>query len=207
MTRPKGSKNKVKQEIPTMLKPFVDMVIPKPLMEMGNPDFNLQAPEVLAHMEKVRMKEAELGQARIDQVRAENAFSAITEEDLALDMELDRMAMEEPIPDMEPSLEKPLTKEKVSMDHLREHLAEEYSPARTLNELEQQVMIAKRLGCDSVDAEDKIIYHYCGANYKRSLGFFMYKDIKVHFTKEYESTKARLKQTIEQQMFGNSKVK
>lgn len=177
MGRPKGSKNKVQEVVP-----------PAHVTEAGNPDFNLNDPAVLAHLEQ-------------------QASTAITAEDLALDMELERMAMEEPIPDLEPALVTTLTKEKPSTEHLRDHMDGEYRMAQTLNELEHQITIAKRLGCDSIDADPKVIYLYCGKDYPRSLGFFMYKDIKVHFPNEYEGTKARLKQTIEQKIFGESKTK
>jgi len=139
--------------------------------------------------------------------REDVAPTAITEEDLALERELERMALESPIPDIDPDIAKPLTKEKVNLEHLREHVDGEYRAAKTLNELDQQVSVAKRLGCDSIDAQPEIICYYCGKDYAESHGFFMYKDIKVHFPQTYEAAKLRSKMTVEQKLFGESKVK
>lgn len=160
-----------------------------PVVEGGNPLFNLSDAKP------------------VDPNWKDIAPTAITEEDLALERELERMALESPIPDIDPDIAKPLTKEKVSLEHLRDQVDGEYRAAKTLNELDQQVSVAKRLGCDSIDAAPEIIRYYCGKDYSESHGFFMYKDIKVHFPQTYEAVKARAKMTVEQKLFGSSKVK
>ncbi len=136
-----------------------------------------------------------------------SAPSAVTAEDLALERELERIALETPIPDIEPDMAKPLTKEKQSFDHLSEHIEAEYRAAKTLNELEQQVVLAKRLKCDAVDAEPEIIRYYCGPDYSEAHGYFMYKDVKVCFPKSFAGVKAQSSMTVEQKLFGQTKVK
>ncbi len=135
------------------------------------------------------------------------APTAITEEDMALDRELERLAMETPVANIDADLSAPLKKEKLELDHLRWHVGDAYKPAASLNELDQQVSVAKRLHCDSIDATDEIIYYYCGEDYARSHGFFMYKDIRVHFPEEYASAEKKSRMTVEQKLFGESKVK
>lgn len=162
-------------------------------LEGGNPDFNLKD-----------AKPVDASWRDTDKVAAP---SAITAEDLALEAELERMSLEAPIQDIGPNLSKPLTKEKPDIDHLREHLDLEYAPAKTLNELEQQVALAKRLGCTSIDAAPEVIRYYAGASYSEDFGFFMYKDIRVCFPKAYEGVRARQNMTVEQKLFGGSNVK
>ena len=164
----------------------------QPPIEGGNPDFNLKD-----------AKPVDPSWKNTDELQAPGA---ITAEDLALERELERIAHEEPVADIEPDLVKPLTKEKREFEHLKEHLDGNYAPAKTLNELDQQVAIAKRLGCKAIDAEPEVIHFHFGADYPEALGFAMYKDIAVHFPNAFEGVKAKSKQTVEQKLFGHSKI-
>jgi hypothetical protein len=148
------------------------------------------------------MAKAKKQEANTDRIQAP---SAITAEDIALDMELERMAHEEPVAAIEPDLVAPLTKEKPDLEHLREHLEGNYAAAKTLNELEHQVAIAKRLGCKAIDADPAIIRLIFGHDFSEKHGFAMYKDVAVHFPDTFAEVKAKSRMTVEQKVFGHSK--
>lgn len=161
----------------------------QPVIEGANPDFNL--------------KDAKPVEPSWQNTDSMQAPGAITAEDMAFEQELERLAKEEPVEGIDQDLAKTLTKEKRSLEHLREHLEGNYAPAKTLNELDQQVMIAKRLGCTAIDAEKHVIQYHFGHDYPEALGFAMYKDIAVHFPNAFDGVKAKSKMTVEQKLFGS----
>lgn len=136
----------------------------------------------------------------------ERALNAVTDEDLALEMELQKMAVELPPEAQEGSNLNLLKKEKIESDLLAEHL-ENYKPASTVNELLEQVHLAKEVGCDSVEATPQLVKHYCRRHYPDDVGYFMFHDVKVWIAGFHETHKRFDGLTIEQKLFGHSKVK
>lgn len=168
MTRPKGSKNKVK--------------VPDHALAKGNTEF--KAEELSTH-EMV-------------------APGAITPEDMDLERHLERLDRENPIPDIDPDLSRPLTVDKAPQDHLREHV-ENYRPASTINELEEQIHVAKSLHCNSIDATPQLIKRF---SHGKDNGMFInVKDLRVNYPDMYAAGKHADKITQEQKLFSASKVK
>lgn len=104
------------------------------------------------------------------------AMSAVTAEDLAFERELQRMHLESPITKAE--TEKPIIKEVVHHDFLGDAM-ENYRPAATLNELEQQAWAAKSIQADSIEATEQVIRYFTKDAYPDKVGYFIYKNIKV----------------------------
>lgn len=98
---------------------------------------------------------------------------------------------------------------KVEKDHkemLRDYMDEEYRPASTINELEDQCFQAKQLDCDSIEATEKLIRYWCkGVMYPERTGYFIYKDIKVYIEGWAEESKKRDKMEMEEKLFGKKK--
>ena len=149
---------------------------PKPdeLEEKGNPDFNINGvtpTEVLTQ-----------------------PVTDYTAEDRALDYELERMAKEEPLPDIEPAHPEPKPEK---LDYrLLSDFVENYKPASTINELMFQVDQAKQIGCDSIEGTPALIRHYCRKVYPSDVGYFIFHDIKVYIPGYFEESVKRDKRTI-----------
>lgn len=190
MSRPPGSKNKKKAE-----------VIPEHAKTKGNPEFNLKAAEPVEWGDDIVPEETP-APARAPKVRVApevRAVGAITQEDLDLEMHLNKLDRENPVPNIDPDLSRPMTKEKISQDHLREHV-DNYKAASNINELEEQIHVAKSLGCDSIDADKNLIHRFSRG--KDNGMFIMVKDIRVNYPGQYASGKAQDKVTIEGRLFG-----
>lgn len=173
MGRPKGSKNKSKQDV---------------IIERGNPEFNLNSAE----------PSNTIGQ--------EVASAAYTDEDAELDRELEKMAREqEPQVAIDPEPQ-PMRKLKENYELLRDHV-EDYKPASTVNELEDQVHLAKEYGCDSIEATPKLVRHYNRKDYPEKVGYFIFRNIKVYIDGHFAEAMKRDKITMEEKLFGHSKVK
>lgn len=123
--------------------------------EKGNPDFNI---------------------AEVEPTDVLNAESSMTEEDFALDRELERIAMDTPPIAIE-SGPPESTKEKVIYNLLSEEI--DIEPANTLRDLEEQVLLANSHECDSIEATDIIIKHFCRKDFPPQAGFFFYRGIRV----------------------------
>lgn len=153
----------------------------EPVVEMpsGNPTFNLNDTDV--------------------------AMSAVTAEDLAFERELERMALEQPPIEAGPAIT--FKKEIEHRELLSEHV-EDYSPASTVNELENQVHMAKELGCDSIEGTPALIKTYCRSHYPDDVGYFIFKNVKVYIAGFFEQSKSKAKanDSIEQKLFGHSKI-
>lgn len=153
----------------------------------GNPDFNLNQAEPVAPAAPVR------------------AMAALTEEDLAFDRELDRIANEEPPIFAEDRNMNVLTKEKESREMLGEFV-EDYHPAATVNELMDQVHVAKEVGANCIEATPAIVRHYCRKHFPDDVGYFMFHDIKVFIAGFWETHKDNDKISIDEKLFGKPKV-
>lgn len=133
------------------------------------------------------------------------AAAAITDEDLALDRELEMMSRntEPDVSDVDPGVS--IKKEVQDYTHLAE-VIDDYKPAMTLQELEDQVTLAKHHECDSIYASPKVIRYYTKKDYPDKVGYFIFKDIKVYIEGFFEQSKKRDSQTMEQKIFGDSKT-
>lgn len=190
MTRPKGSKNKLKQpDIPAHAK------------AKGNPEFNITNVEPVEWGEdEARTINASIANAKNSRPDPAIAVGAITQEDTDLELMLNKLDREEPIPDIGPDLHKPLTQMKQDQDHLREHV-DNYKPASTINELEEQIHIAKSVGCNSIDADKNLIWRFSRG--KDNGMFINVKDIRVNYPGKYADSKSSDRLTIEQRVHGN----
>jgi len=142
-----------------------------PLEEKGNPAFNL----------------ADAEPVQIDW--QEPAVNVITPEDIALDRELERLAMEQPLPDVEPA--PPEMKKAVDSPELLSSFVDDYRPATTIRELEDQVHLAKVNGADSVECSMALGRYYVKDGSLETVGYFMFRDIKVYIEGYYERAQAR----------------
>lgn len=156
--------------------------VPAHALEKGNPDWNLKG---------------------VTPTDVLTAPSAVTAEDLAFESELQRMSGEEIIPDIDQEYIAPLTKEKRDGNHLRDHM-ENYRPAQSINELDTQVAVAKPLGAE-IDVTPQVMKHIFGPKYNLSSG--MYRDVQLNLPETFEANVAKSKVSLEQHLFGNSKVK
>lgn len=133
------------------------------------------------------------------------ALAAITDEDLAFERSLQAMNFEEPNIEADPT---------PTLRHVREHSEllsdhmEGLRPASTVAELMDQVHLAKQAECDSIEATPAVIKYYCRKDFDAvaKVGYFMFHDIKVHMVGEFERASMADKQTVQQKMFGNSKL-
>lgn len=151
-----------------------------PFDEKGNPAFNLNEAEALTGIfdETVKpdfsLKDKELAA----KPKVEVAQSAITPEMLAFERELQAMHLEQPLPgDEKPVV---LQKEYSKSDFLGDDV-EGYKPATTLNELDQQVFLAKSKGFNAIEASEEIIKYYTRGSFEsvEKEGYFIFKDVKV----------------------------
>ncbi len=109
-----------------------------------------------------------------------------------------------PIDDEDPGIEvKPL---KARHDLLSMEV--EVKPAASLAQLDEQVFHAKQIGCDSVEATKALVKAMNRVGYEavEKMGFFLYHDIKVFISGSYEDSKKKSSLTMEQALFGNSKI-
>lgn len=135
------------------------------------------------------------------------AVGAITAEDLALDRSLEALANEMPPEISEGSSFNLIKKEKTSNEMLAEHV-ENYHPAQTVNELMEQVHLAKQVGADSIEASPEIIRSYTRkSGYPDDVGFFFFQDIKVWIPGFFDTHSRKERETMEQRLFGHSKIK
>jgi hypothetical protein len=108
--------------------------------------------------------------------RPEIAVGAITAEDEAFERTLQAMANEEPPEFSEGATLNVLKKEKTSSTHLKEFM-EDYAPAENVNQLMEQVHLAKEFGADSIEATPQIIKYYCRKHYPDDVGYFHFHDV------------------------------
>ena len=132
------------------------------------------------------------------------ALAAVTAEDLEFERKL--QSMEVTGPDIEPGPRTELKKEKAYPLLLSEHV-EDYEPAKTHAELIEQVHLAKQYGCDSIEADPKIIRQLTlKSGYPDDVGFFFFQDVRVWIPGFYETHAGNDKLTFEQKIFGKSPI-
>lgn len=149
----------------------------------GNPEF-MVTPEI---------------KEKINNFSVEAAFTA---EDAAFEAELNALGKDMPnISDSGPVQE--VTRPKEALEHLKFH-NEDYAPASTMAELQEQVHEAKSFGCDSIDGTEalvKSIFREGFEKMKATVGYGIYHDIRVYIAGSFEQNKGADKMTMEQRLF------
>ncbi len=113
------------------------------------------------------------------------AVPVYTEEDMALDRELERMAREtEPALPIDADVSVKVVKDKDRAELLSDVI--DVGPASTVNEMMDQVHQAKAHGCDSIYATDAMIRHYLRSSVPTEVGYFMFHNIKVYIAGYFE---------------------
>ncbi len=140
------------------------------------------------------------------QAMREYSHAAVTDEDLALDRELEAMAKDQPqISDNGPVLEVKRTKDVI--EHLRE-VVEKYTPASNMAELTEQVHVAKSEGCDSIDGTPTLVRQIFRKDYEyieKNVGYGIYHDIRIYIDGYFDKHKGADSQTMEQRLFQGPK--
>lgn len=137
------------------------------------------------------------------------ASAAITDEDLELDREIERLAREQVTVDLRMPTSEPLRDEPgvtatvVSESTFLGDHAENYKPADNHVSLEQQVFECKSMSLDSIEAADPVFKAIFG---KVPLECYaMYKNIKMYRIGMVKEGEARDRVTVEQRLFGRPK--
>lgn len=163
----------------------------------GNPDFLLTKE---AELEAVESFEALADQAESESVPRGIAPGAITNEDREIELMLERQAKTNPIQDLGPEMAlKPEIKKR---DVLRNHV-EEYKPASSLIELQEQVHHAKSLEIDSIEATPQLLKHIFKRDFdhiRDVTGYAIYHDIRVYIDGFFEKNKDADSLTMEQKL-------
>lgn len=154
----------------------------------GNKDFSLADPVVKQNIQETVID-----------------FAPITQEDIALDQELEQLAAKRPqVSDSGPAPD--VQKARETLDHLAEHMDGEYMPASTMAELQEQVHQAKQFGADSIDGTEALIKQIFRNDFdkiKDSIGFGIYHDIRVYIHGKFESLRNAGKLSMQQKLFPN----
>ena len=135
------------------------------------------------------------------------AVGAITQADRDIDQMLENIAKRNPIQDLGP--EQVLVVEKKKRDTLRNHV-ENYQPATTLTELQEQVHLAQMNEIDSIEASPALVRHLWKKDFdyiKVNTGYGIYHNIRVYIDGYYEQNKGADSVSMEQRLHGKgSKV-
>lgn len=135
---------------------------------------------------------------------SEKALGAITDEDMALDRELQSMQTKA-FDDDGPAIE--VKKEATKRDTLRNYVPG-YKPASTILELQEQIRSALDNEIDSIEATPALVRHLFRKDFdyiQKTVGYGIYQNIRVYIDGFFEKNKDADKMTIERKLFGNSK--
>lgn len=147
--------------------------------------------------------EKSLSMAEKENVPHGTVAPTVTKEDL----ELDEMLQARTAPVVDSGPDQPLKKEVSRRATLRSYV-EDYKPAATLLELEDQIHQAKMNDIDSIEASPALVRHIWKKDFEHirtQTGYGIYKDIRVYIEGFFEQNKDADKITMEQKLFGNSK--
>ncbi len=130
--------------------------------------------------------------------------NAITDEDRALDRELEMMAKTEApaVSDVDTT---PAIRKSIEPYTMLSSIIDDLSPAKTILELDDQVHRAKMSECDSIECTEQLWKYYNKNGDPRNVGYFVYRDIKVYKVGFFDQSIKKDKETIEQRLFGASK--
>lgn len=124
-------------------------------------------------------------------------IETVTAEDLEFDRELQKMAETTPLDEV-PIVE---VKAETTKPETLKGYVDNYKPANTITELEDQVFQAKQLNIDAVEGSDALIKHFVRTQFdqiKEKVGYFLYKDVRVYFAGFLDKNKRNDKRTIDQ---------
>lgn len=156
-------------------------------IEGGNPDFNLNEVEPTDILS--------------------TAPSSPTMEDYELERTLADLGRQHAAPDIsDPDPAGSVVKKEVERREMLGNQVTDYKPASTFEELRDQVHFAKSEGCDSIEATKTLAKKVCKDPLLEQVGYFMYHDIKVYIEGAFEQAKKRDSISIEQKLFGASKI-
>lgn len=158
----------------------------KPKIEAGNPAFNLTSVT----------PSNTIGHAI--------APGAIMPEDLEFERQLEQMNSEMPPPIDDPDPASVTVKAEKPKREMLADAIENYKPASTDDEFRNQLHEAKYHGCDSIEVTEKIGIRYCRDPQLKTVGYFMFHDVKCYLEGAWEKATSRDKQTIQQRVFGNT---
>ncbi len=174
MSRTKGSKNKPKHQFTSLAN-----------SNSGNPAFNI----------KEAVPSETIGQ--------KIAPGAILPEDMELERTLQAMTSALPILDDEdPTVG--VVKKTVEKREMLGDVVENYRPASTHAELQEQTALAVAEGCDSIELTVELAKRVCRDPQLENVGYFMYHGIKAYLVGAFERVVARDRISIEQRTFGKS---
>lgn len=134
------------------------------------------------------------------------AIGAPTAEDHEIDQMLERAARQNPVSDHGPDMS--VVHEKKTRDVLRNYV-ENYKPASTPQELDDQVFQAGQHEIDSVEATEKLVTHFCRSSIAdvKKAGYFIFKNVRVYIDGFFEQNKNADSLTMEQKLHsGGAKV-
>ena len=131
----------------------------------------------------------------------------ITQEDMEIEQMLERVAKQQPVTDHGPDA--PVVREVAKRDTLRNHV-ENYKPASSIMELEDQIHLAQTHDIDSIEATPALVRHLWKRDFdyiKAGPGYGIYRNIRVYIEGFFEQNKDADKLTMEQKLHsGGSKV-
>ncbi len=157
----------------------------KPKIEAGNPAFNLK------------------DVAPSQTLGSVIAPGAILPEDLELERTLQAMTQALPVlADEDPTAG--VVKKVVEAREMLGDVVDDYSPASTHAQLQEQAALAFAEGCDSIEATLAACRTVCRDAQLEAVGYFTYHGIKVYVVGAFEKAKLRDRITIEQRTFGKS---
>jgi hypothetical protein len=158
----------------------------------GNPDFKLTPEMETAAMDNFF---AETEQQSAPPARQIETYGA---EDMELDRKLEQMAKRAPV---EESNIQVVVPEKKTRDVLRNY-TENYKPASSIMELDDQCFQAQSHDIDSTEATEAVVKHFCKSSFSevKKVGYFIYKNIRVYIDGHFEQNKDADKLTMEQRL-------
>ncbi len=127
----------------------------------------------------------------------------MTDEDLALDREIARMAADQEMTAIVDHGAPPELKPSVEHTDLLSEYVENYKPASSHATLEEQVFLCSAHGADSIEAEEIVFKAILG--YIPKEAYMVFKGVKVYRKGMVEAGRTSDAQSIEQRLFGNKK--
>lgn len=164
----------------------------------GNSEFKLTKDQEAKALAEFEAKYAEPTKGQVEAIKQE--FAAYTDEDAALDRELEKQHENTNFSDDAPVVEVKKTKDTV--ESLRD-IVEDYKPATTLAELNEQVHVAKAEGVQAIEATPSLVRHVFRKDYphiENVTGYGIYHDVRVYIDGFFAKLKNQDKETIDQRL-------
>lgn len=138
-------------------------------------------------------------------VDTSRVMPVITDEDYALDREIEALAKENEANDVIAKDESDVVVLKPKVEHpdLLSEFVENYKPADSHASLEEQIFKARSVGADSIEAEDVVFKNLLGRVPDEA--YIVYKNIKLYRVGQVEAGVALDSQTMESRLYGKKK--